>query len=185
MWLKHPERLSKLSLSLAALGKNSSCQPLWISFPALSDLTRSLPSITALWGAPIWAMTRFILLESWLWLTTSLSSQRQVQAGAVPRAPERLLPTASQKDRPLPARAVLQAQHHGEGVWQHQGKACPSSPSARSAMVLPAPSCMPAMGKMFLALNPGSGLGTELGAPRQESLWTRVGKSTICHWLVQ
>lgn len=183
MWLKHPERLSKLSLRSAILGKNFSCQPLWISFPTLSDLKRSLPSITALWGAPIWAVTRFILLESLLWLITSLSSQRQAQAGAVPRAPERT--DLSQKDRPLPAWAVLQAQHHGQGVWQHQGEACPSSPSARSAMVLPAPSCMPATGKMFVALTPGSGQGAELRAPWQGVLWTRGAKSTTCHWLVQ
>lgn len=139
--------------------------------------------MTALWGALIRAMTGFTLLESWLWLTTSLICQRQTQARAVPRAPERLLPTAPQEDRPVPARAVPQVQD----VWQHQGTPVPALllQGVPRAEVFPAPPRMPAMGQMALFLTPGSGQSAELGAPWQETLWTRVAKSTIHHWLVQ
>lgn len=76
--------------------------------------------------SPVWAMTRFILPESLIWLITCFFSWRQTQPGAFLRALKRRLPTASQKDRPLPCRGAPQVQPRGERVRQHRGDAWPS-----------------------------------------------------------
>lgn len=129
MWLKNPERLSKWSLSSATLGKNFSCQPLWIIFSTLSDLERSLPSITAHWGAPIRPMvypTRRLTMTHYQFVLPEADT-----GWSCPQSPREAPAHCLPKWQTSPSSGCA----GGSAPWGgQQGEACPSSPSASSAV---------------------------------------------------
>ena len=137
--------------------------------------------------SPTWAMTKFILPESLLWLITVFFSQRQTQPGAFPRA--------LRGARPPPPKTTVLSHLGVHRRFSPMGRACVSTRAMPNqalllqgvawAEVLPTPPCPPAVRGMLSAFAPGSGQGAALWTPWQEVLWTTVAKSTVCHWLEQ
>lgn len=176
-----PRKAFKIKSEFTSSGKEFLLPVFVNKFFKVFQPSQILKDLFLPWQLSVRAMTRFILLET---LTHYRFVLPEADAGwSCPQSPREAPATAPQQDRPPPARAVPQVQ----GVWQPQGTPAPALlvQGVPWAEVLPAPPCMPATSKMFLALTPGSGQGAELGAPWQEVLWTSMAKSTICRWLAQ